>query len=212
MPRKKTHFCETCQQEKPRQEMMISAKGRAIGWCRVCYAKGQKRCRTCDTVQGVDCFHAYAFGLYDDGKRQIGARCRKCAANYDQSREPNQGYIASRNAPTLHARVRRGLIYWRWRAKKKGIGFDLTAEYLEELFHKQDGRCFFTGEEMVFVSGEAVPHSASLDRLDNSLGYIAGNVAWVTNLANRTKNSRGYSEFLDFCQQVLNYRAGQPHS
>jgi hypothetical protein len=75
-------------------------------------------------------------------------------------------------------------------AKKKGLSFNLTQEYLESIF---TFRCALTGvpfhvETVVgYGSGNAHPMIPSLDRIDPKEGYIEGNVRWVLWILNRAK-------------------------
>jgi hypothetical protein len=84
------------------------------------------------------------------------------------------------------------------RAKKMEWACDLTLEYLAELWIKQQGRCALTGVAMSFSAGsqsDKNPMSCSVDRIDNSLGYVKGNVRLLTHWANNTKSTWDNSIF-----------------
>lgn len=51
--------------------------------------------------------------------------------------------------------------------------FDLDFEYVKLLYKEQDGRCYYSGIEMT-TNGQ---FKMSLERLDNSIGYLKSNVA-----------------------------------
>lgn len=60
----------------------------------------------------------------------------------------------------------------------------------EQLWTQQNGRCALTGKPFEMKSDETggVPDDrVSLDRIDNSLGYCAGNTQLVTQFANRAR-------------------------
>ena len=71
----------------------------------------------------------------------------------------------------------------RRRVKTHGRECTITVEYLKELWEKQDGKCPYTGWKLDNAETTAHwdthqlhPRTASLDRIDSSLGYILGNV------------------------------------
>lgn len=71
---------------------------------------------------------------------------------------------------------------------KNNIVFDLTGEFLEQLFHNQSGLCFYTGEPMVIERGNGTQrNTASVDRLVPEKGYIKDNVVFCMYVINRVK-------------------------
>jgi predicted Zn-ribbon and HTH transcriptional regulator len=86
------------------------------------------------------------------------------------------------------------------RAKLKGIEFSLTAEDV-----KIPAVCPILGIKLEHIKGQSGGHDASpaLDRIDNSLGYIKGNVMVISNLANRMKSSADKQTLLTFAKWIL---------
>ena len=84
-----------------------------------------------------------------------------------------------------------------YQARKRNIVFDLTKKELWELFENQKGCCNLTGLPIYLnmsVNDEKnTIQTASLDRIDNSLPYIKGNVQWVHKDIN-TKIKKNLSE------------------
>ena len=78
------------------------------------------------------------------------------------------------------------------RAKKKFPDklFNVTIDYLEEIFPHKDLRCPVLNFRLkVNPEGRgSSPYSPSLDRIDNDKGYEIGNVIWVCNKVNMIKN------------------------
>lgn len=73
------------------------------------------------------------------------------------------------------------------RAKEKGLEFDLTLiEFIRIVGRKY---CFYTGKPMIKPMGEQTesPMTLTLDRIDNSKGYVSGNVVACTRAANALK-------------------------
>jgi hypothetical protein len=81
------------------------------------------------------------------------------------------------------------------RAKTSRITFNLTLEYVEELFAEQNGRCYWLGVEMLLEGPPRHPMKFSIDRLIPELGYVQGNVVWTTNFANRARGNLPAEEF-----------------
>ena len=71
------------------------------------------------------------------------------------------------------------------RAKKFSIDFNLTEEYVESIYPK-DGKCPALGIKLKRKDGSNAP---SLDRIIPSLGYVEGNIQWVSKLANQIMSS-----------------------
>ena len=73
------------------------------------------------------------------------------------------------------------------RAKQNDIHFDLDEEYLISIW---TGRCAIMGSELCapYSTKHQDPNKATVDRIIPSLGYIRGNVQWVSNRANIIKS------------------------
>ena len=82
------------------------------------------------------------------------------------------------------------------RAKQKKVPFDLSAEYLEEIFPK-DNLCPVFGLSLEWGGGSdeaSRDNSPSLDRIVPELGYVEGNVVWISNRANILKRDATWEE------------------
>ena len=79
------------------------------------------------------------------------------------------------------------------------IEFNLTIEYLWNLYITQNRKCAITGNELPNIL------EASLDRIDSSKGYIEGNVQWVHKTINLMKMDLSESDFLKWCQTVVEH-------
>lgn len=73
-------------------------------------------------------------------------------------------------------------------AKKRGIEFTLTFQSMKNLMSAK--RCFYTGIMLTKSDGKSDLRlsDATIDRIDGSKGYIAGNVVACCNAANQMKN------------------------
>jgi len=101
--------------------------------------------------------------------------------------------------------IRRGADGSRGRAP---IPFNLTIEYLWELFLQQDRRCALSCELIWFKGGNyntkarGAETTASLDRIDSGGGYVQGNVQWVHKDVNRMKSVFSQEHYLRICRLV----------
>ena len=89
-------------------------------------------------------------------------------------------------------------------AIKRGIEFNVTIEYLWNLWVSQQNICAITGEYISSIK------EASLDRIDSKIGYIPGNVQWTTIQSNKCKSILSMEELYDFCKKVLSHANQQP--
>lgn len=71
------------------------------------------------------------------------------------------------------------------RARKKGIDFNITKEYIESIWNDV---CPILGIPLKCNEGVHQDNSFSLDRIDNTKGYIEGNVMIISKRANMIKN------------------------
>ena len=84
------------------------------------------------------------------------------------------------------------------RAFEKGYSFDLTPEFLMELYTKQNGVCYLSGMKLE-VSGDGM---ISLDRVDSSKGYTQDNIRLCCLIINSIKTNLPLNKFLDCCRLV----------
>ena len=91
-------------------------------------------------------------------------------------------------------------------AKLRKLKFNLTIEYLWELYLKQERKCALSGREIVFARCMATQpklQTASLDRIDSSKGYVKGNVQWVHKDVNFMKQEYSQDYFLEICKDIV---------
>lgn len=89
-------------------------------------------------------------------------------------------------------------------ANIRRIPFEITIQYAWNVFEKQAGKCAITGVDIEFGRRHRTPTTASLDRIDNTKGYIEGNIHWVHKRINQIKMDMPLQEFIDWCKKVAN--------
>lgn len=76
--------------------------------------------------------------------------------------------------------------------RARGIPFEVTQEYLESIW---TGVCPVFGIKVALGGdGKGSHHSAHLDKFKPELGYVEGNVTWISGRANRIKYDASLSE------------------
>lgn len=85
--------------------------------------------------------------------------------------------------------------------RSRDIAFDVSLEYLEKLWLSQNSQCAYTGWPINFGKS-GVEQTASLDRIDSSIGYIEGNVQFVHKDVNIMKHELSDSRFREICRAI----------
>ena len=91
----------------------------------------------------------------------------------------------------------------RRRAIKNNREFNIDIGYIKSIW-PLDNRCPILGEKFIIGSKSTDKYSATLDRIDNKLGYIKGNIQIICGLANSVKNNLTIDE-LEFI--LTNWKA-----
>ncbi len=88
------------------------------------------------------------------------------------------------------------------RAKKfNQVSPDIDEDFLYDLLNKQKRKCAATGCD--FVIEKRHPLCPSLDKINPALGYIKGNVQWLSWAANRAKGDMDNFDFIEMCRRVV---------
>jgi hypothetical protein len=100
-------------------------------------------------------------------------------------------------------------LYGRWKAgaKSRNYPFTIDINYLQDILEKQNFKCAYTNIQMLcpktYIEKREMtssPYLLSLDRIDNDLGYIEGNVQFVCVWANKARGS--YTD--ELFKEILN--------
>ncbi len=103
--------------------------------------------------------------------------------------------------------------YWsqiRSGAQQRKLLFDLTIENAWLQLHLQNHKCALSGQMIDFASNFRMKNqqTASLDRIDSTLGYTNDNIQWVHKDINRMKWNFTDQRFIELCKLVAeNYHA-----
>ncbi len=88
-------------------------------------------------------------------------------------------------------------------AIRRDYEFSVRIEYAWSLYLEQDKKCALSGVPISF-SRQRKKHAstASLDRIDSSIGYVNDNIQWVHKTINRMKLDFQQSEFIEWCRRI----------
>jgi hypothetical protein len=91
--------------------------------------------------------------------------------------------------------------------KRRNLDFTIDLDYLLELLKEQDGKCSLSGWTLEFTRGGAYkgnknPRGCTIDRIDNALGYVPGNVQLACCLPNYLKGEMDLAQFRSLCKDI----------
>lgn len=88
-------------------------------------------------------------------------------------------------------------------AERRDIEFNITIEYIWNLYESQNRLCTITKLPLFFGrSNYPNETNASLDRIDSSKGYVEGNLQWVLKDINIMKGVKDMKAFLILCNII----------
>ena len=79
--------------------------------------------------------------------------------------------------------------------------FNIDADYMYEVWKKQEGMCALTGCKLLIKKGSQL--ALSMDKIIPKLGYVRGNMQWTCWAANRAKGDMSMNDFVGMCKSVL---------
>lgn len=88
--------------------------------------------------------------------------------------------------------------------RKKTHDFTITNDYLHYLWRKHKGVCRYSGKQMTHIKDGTGYHlgNVSIDRIDNTKGYVKGNIALVCLAINMMKYTLELKELIEWCKLI----------
>lgn len=175
------------------------------GQCKQCETFLRKERRTRETV-------TYVTTAYK--------QCKTCNENFEENEltHGNCGTCKKHHQMLKHVnemiyRARRTQLE-RNRKRNQNLEFNLTSDDVIDVIKRQNKRCVFTGEPLLFCSSNAEEQSmkASIDRLDNSKGYTKDNIQIVWMIANFARNIFEPEIVYNFCIAVTKFKFLNPRN
>lgn len=146
-------------------------------------------CNSCKQEKSEEQF-AKRNDTYRRGKYR--KTCREC--HRQKSRKNYKNYKLNSPFLSRHTKMKSS-------CKIRNIPYELDEKYLEEIW---TGFCPITGEKLIWSSSHEEkrnPNAAELDRFIPSLGYIKGNVSWISRRMNHIKNDAS----LEDLKKIINW-------
>ena len=94
------------------------------------------------------------------------------------------------------------------RAARKEMAYDISKEWLFDEILRTDGLCARTGRELFFTDNARHPWQLSLDRLDNDVGYVPGNVEVVAYIYNMARQGWDHKLVKEFAEIIIEFDDG----
>lgn len=93
-------------------------------------------------------------------------------------------------------------------AKDRGLEVNITIQEAWDIFLKQNRRCALSGEILHFPYTRKTRKfsTASLDRIDSTIGYTKNNVQWIHKKLNTMKMNMTEKELFNWCRKITIYK------
>ena len=180
--------CQLCSQQKGTKQNLINKK-----FGKLTVVKLIERSIGVSWLCRCECGNEKEYITAELTRKNGVKQCRQCS---NQSRRTGYEEITG----SQWSKIKKGAI-------KRNIAFDITLEYIWQLFLNQGRKCAYTHIELKFgknYNRNSADTTASLDRIDSNKGYIEGNVQWVHKNVNIMKQSLSHKEFISVCNLIAN--------
>lgn len=135
--------------------------------------------------------------------------CRSCAMKGNKNNKKGNSVTL---IPNNHKDEFTPFRYYFRNAKKRFKNFNLTLEYLKEIWEQQNGICPYTGIKLqlaTYTTNHNNPiYTASLDRIDSSKGYEIDNVQFISTAINYMKNTMSHEDTIKLCNIIAQKYSG----
>lgn len=148
-------------------------------------AKGKytKNCPQCNGEQ--------AYGRYDHYQSALRGNwlCKKCGSSKNTGKGRYEDILYS----WFDVKKRS--------ARDRGYAWDLVIEDVWQMYVEQDKKCALSGLDIGW-SKSGMTATASIDRIDNSEGYLVGNVQLLHKDVNFMKHHFDQDYFIEVCSKI----------
>jgi len=92
------------------------------------------------------------------------------------------------------------------RVKKRKHYYDISLDDLLDIWNNQEGICQYSGVKLLHPNeGGNNLNTASLDRIDSKLGYVKGNLQFISIICNQAKNNLTHENMVTFLKTICEF-------
>ena len=165
-----------------------------------------KKCSCCLQVKDLS-----EFSKNKSNKSGFSSQCKECVKRYqdkykNERSQYNLSYRKNNQAKVRNYQIKyektlkRKIQKWRAGAIRRGILWDISDEYLENI----PMICHYTGLELTMEAHKI--NTISLDRIDSNAGYTSNNVVFCCAEINLMKRKLSIDEFVKICKLVAKFQ------
>lgn len=125
---------------------------------------------------------------------------QRCRSNYDAEKWK---YINQYYCRSWKSWVSRYVGVAAAEDRSKSRAFDIDNDYIMDLLRMQNYKCAVSGLELAH---DKSLYSMSIDRIDNNVGHVVGNVQLISRGLNLAKNRGGNSDLFEFLDNLIDSR------
>lgn len=155
-----------------------------------------KKCNKCNLIKSETDFY----------RPKRSAVCKQChlsiTREYKRKKRENPEFRKKESTKQKERRVRLWQNTLINESKHRNHNFDIDIDYINYLYKKQNGKCFWFGVDLIPSKMKKHPQQPSLDRLNTSLGYIKGNVVLSCYSANIGRNENPENVWIEFLKLI----------
>jgi hypothetical protein len=187
-------YCENCKQTFLRnyqyKDNLHRCRPLIDGMKKCCICKNKKE--ACEFPKNRASFDGY------------GKICKEC---FSQMPSVRKGY-AKRNE-SIKNNIKKYFIHKAYRLKGsvrtkiKNLYCDVDGEFLYDLYNQQEGKCYYSGIDIVHNKDNLSFDSISVDRKDPDIGYMKDNIVLCAFGINSLKGSLKEDEFKQYLQKII---------
>lgn len=184
--------CETCGLIINKHYRFITSKHRCNP-----IINNKKKCFKCKIFKLTEEFSKNKSNF--DGYQKV---CKECFSNYECVKK---GYIKKSNQLkiSLSLYLDNKINQLKRKCELKGLPFNLEKGYLNKIYQKQNGKCYYSKIEIKHNKGVHQYDSISVERLNPENGYVIGNVVLSSFSINSFKGMMNENEFKQFLTEII---------
>lgn len=178
------HICKTCE-DKAKIEKE--------------WKDGKLLCHCCGQYKDVADFSPN--GEANSIRNNRRSLCKTCCTERQRER-----HLSLDSESKLKKCLNSRLLAAKDRANAHQIPFNISLDYLIELWNTQKGVCALSGIKMTYeLKKGRIPTNVSIDKIDRTKGYVTGNIQLVCMACNQIKSDMSEELMYFFCKNIVEH-------